>query len=50
MLNRAAKNRDMLPAHSNGDPVQKMHRNLAWAIGTGTVVLIVNVVTVVAVV
>jgi hypothetical protein len=50
MVNRVAKKGGVLPAHTKLDPVQKMHRNLAWALGTGTLVLVINAVAVVAVV
>ncbi len=50
MLHRAKKNGSTRPGHTEHDPVQKMHRHLAWALGSATIVLVVNAVAVVVLV
>ena len=49
MLRRTEKNISIQHKHSE-DPVHKMHRHLAWALGTSTGALIINAVVVVALV
>lgn len=48
MLHRAKNKGSTWFGHTEHNPVQKMHRHLAWALGTATIVLIVNAVMVVA--
>ena len=50
MLYRAKKNRSTQLGHPAQDPVQKMHRHLAWILGTATCALIINAMAVVALV
>jgi hypothetical protein len=50
MLHRAKQNVSPWPGHTEKDSVQKLHRHLVWALGTATVVLIVNAVAVVVLV
>ena len=44
------KSRSAYPRHMEHDLVHKMQRRLAWALGTATIVLVVNAVIVVALV
>lgn len=50
MLHQAKRNGSTWSGHAKYDPLQKMHRHLAWALGTATIVLIVNAVAVVVLV
>jgi hypothetical protein len=49
MLHRAEQNVSAWPGHTEKDPVQKIHQHLVWALGTATIVLILNAVVVVLV-
>jgi hypothetical protein len=50
MLHRAKQNVSTWPGHTEKDLVQKIHRHLVWALGTATIVLILNAVVVVVLV
>ncbi len=50
MLHRAKKNAGTRPGQTQHDSVRKMHQHLAWALGSATIVLIVNAVVVVVLV
>ncbi len=50
MLNRTNKGIRTKSRYSAQDPVRKMHRHLAWALGTATSMLVVNAVAVIALV
>ena len=50
MLHRIKNNTSTRSWNTERDPIQKMHRRLAWVIGTATGALIVNAVAVVAMV
>ena len=50
MLHPAKKNESTRPVYTEHDSLKKMHLHLAWALGTATIVLIINAVVVVVLV
>ncbi|MEN8131487.1 MAG: hypothetical protein ABFS45_15105 [Pseudomonadota bacterium] len=50
MLKRTNKGIRTRSRYSAQDPLRKMHRHLAWALGTATSMLVVNAVAVIALV
>ncbi len=50
MLHKIKNNTRTRSKHMERDPIQKIHRRLAWVLGTATGALIINAVAVVTIV
>ncbi len=48
MWHRAQNNTGIRIGHTQQDPLQKMHRHLAWALSIATIILVINALVVVA--